>query len=128
MAKIFEKIAVEYPPEDLCTYPEYKGKPYFSIQYEEDGEHFIGFGTYKPEVFSQYLSEYFVNQPTCEDAISRKEVCKQINRCIGSGEYRHTNATDYLAKRIVDLPSVTPIQKWIPVSEGLPKDESRDRA
>ena len=53
----FEKIIVEYPT--VNCYPEYKGKPYFSIQYEENGEHFIGFGTYKPDVLSQYLRECF---------------------------------------------------------------------
>lgn len=57
----FEEIVVEYPPAELCTYPEYINKPYFSIKYEEDGEHFIGFGTYKPEVFSRYLLEYFID-------------------------------------------------------------------
>ena len=56
----FEEIVVEYPPKDLCTYPEYRGKPYFSIKYEENGEHFIGFGTYKPEVLSRYLQEDFI--------------------------------------------------------------------
>lgn len=56
----FEEIIVEYPPADLCTYPEYKGKPYFSIKYEENGEHFIGFGTYNLKMFSWYLREYFV--------------------------------------------------------------------
>ena len=56
----FEEIVVEYPPEDLCTYPEYKGKPYFSIKYKEGNEHFIGYGTYKPEVFSRYLRDYFM--------------------------------------------------------------------
>lgn len=56
----FEEIVVEYPPAELCTYPEYRGKPYFSIKYEENGEHIIGFGTYKPEVFSGYLREYFI--------------------------------------------------------------------
>ncbi len=56
----FEEIVVEYPPEDCCVYPEYKGKPYFSIKYEENGKHFIGFGTYSPEEFSRYLQEYFI--------------------------------------------------------------------
>ena len=57
----FEKVIVEYPPEESCLYPEYKGKPYFSIQYEENGEHFIGYGTYKPDVLSRYLDEYFIS-------------------------------------------------------------------
>ena len=58
----FEEIVVEYPPAELCTYPEYRGKPYFSIKYEENGEHIIGFGTYKPEVLSRYLQEYFITE------------------------------------------------------------------
>lgn len=56
----FEEIVVEYPPDDLCTYPEYAGKPYFSIKYEENGEHIVGFGTYKPDVLTRYLKEYFL--------------------------------------------------------------------
>ena len=56
----FVGLVVQYLPEDLCTYPEYKGKPYFSIIYRENGENIVGFGTYKPEVISRYLKEYFV--------------------------------------------------------------------
>lgn len=63
----FEEIMVEYPPAELCTYPEYRGKPYFSIKYEEGGKYIIGFGTYKPEVFSRYLLEYFI-APTIIEA------------------------------------------------------------
>lgn len=45
-----------------CPYPEYKGKPYFSIRYEENGEQFEGFGTYNPEVLAQYIREYFMSE------------------------------------------------------------------
>lgn len=51
-----------------------------------------------------------------EDAISRQEVLEQMNCWIGSGEYRYTNATDYLRTRIKSLSPVTPKQKighWI---------------
>ena len=57
----FIEIEVTYPSPDICCYPEYKGKPYFSIKYEEDGELYVGFGTYKPEVLSRYIKEYFIN-------------------------------------------------------------------
>jgi hypothetical protein len=43
----------------------------------------------------------------CGDAISRQAVLEQINCWIGSGEYRYTNATDYLNKRITSLSSVS---------------------
>ena len=56
--RVFKGIAVEYPSYN--TYPEYIGKPYFSIKYTENGQEFIGYGTYKPEVLSEYLKEYFM--------------------------------------------------------------------
>lgn len=59
--KLFEEVVVEYPDPDKCAYQEYKGKPYYSIRYREDGQGYLGFGTYKPEVLSQYLKEYFVH-------------------------------------------------------------------
>ena len=52
--RIFQEIVVEYPPYN------FPGKPYFSIKYMECGQEFIGFGTYKPEVLSEYLKEYFM--------------------------------------------------------------------
>lgn len=60
--RIFQEIVVEYP--SYYIYPEYKGKPYFSIKYTENGQEFIGYGTYKPEVLSEYLKEYFM--PTAQ--------------------------------------------------------------
>ena len=57
----FIKIIARYEPDDLCTYPEYRGKPYYSILYRENGEKFIGYGTYKIEVLSMYLRTYFFN-------------------------------------------------------------------
>ena len=54
----FLEIVAKYPK--ICTYPEYEGKPYYSIKYEENGETIVGFGTYKPEVLSQYLKDYFI--------------------------------------------------------------------
>lgn len=55
----FLEIVTEYPK--ICTYPECEGKPYYAIKYEENGETIVGFGTYKPEVLSQYLQEYFIS-------------------------------------------------------------------
>lgn len=58
--RTFVELLVHYPHPDVCTYPEHKGKPYYSIKYIEDGECFVGFETYKPEVLSQYLRDYFM--------------------------------------------------------------------
>ena len=62
--RIFQEIVVEYP--SYCIYPEYKGKPYFSIKYAENGQEFTGYGTYKPEVLSEYLKEYFMSSAQSE--------------------------------------------------------------
>lgn len=56
--RIFQKIVVDYP--SVSAYPEHEGKPYFLIKYTEDGQDFIGYGTYKPEVLSEYLIKYFM--------------------------------------------------------------------
>ena len=58
-SRTFLEIVVSYPV--FCAYPEYEGKPYYTIKYEEKGETIIGFGTYKPEVLSQYLRQYFLS-------------------------------------------------------------------
>ena len=62
------------------------------------------------------------DQEPCVDYISRQAVLEQINCWIGSGEYRYTNATHYLAKRVQDIPSVTPKPKtghWIWKTEDI---------
>lgn len=83
--KKFIEIVVEYPAN--CSYPEYGGKPYFSIRYEENGEEIEGFGTYKPEVLSKYIREYFM--PITH---ARWEIDKN------DGEYHCTNCRAILEK------------------------------
>ena len=75
----FEEIVIEYPPAELCTYPEYKGKPYFLIKYEENGEHIIGFGTYNLEVLSEYLREYFIKPIATETENEEDEYSRKIS-------------------------------------------------
>ena len=67
ISREFQEIVVDYPPEDLCTYPEYKWKPYFSIKYKEGNDYIIGYGTYNPEVFSRYLRDYFMPSVTPQE-------------------------------------------------------------
>lgn len=59
----FLEILAHYVPDEICTYPEYRGKPYYSIHFRENGEDYAGFGTYNPEVLSRYLREYFFAYP-----------------------------------------------------------------
>ena len=74
----FEGIEVTYPPEDICTYPEYKGKPYFGIRYRENGESIVGYGTYNPQVLARYLKDYFM--PTTNNDIRDNRVKNELNR------------------------------------------------
>lgn len=76
--KEFEGIEVTYPPEDICTYPEYKGKPYFGIRYRENGESIVGYGTYNPQVLSEYLKDYFMS--TTKNDIRYNRVKNELNR------------------------------------------------
>lgn len=60
---------------------------------------------------------------TCEDAVSRQAVidCKYAISDDEIGERKYVvDVTD-----IVELPPVTPMQKWIPVSERLPDKEGQ---
>lgn len=58
----FIRIITIYYPDDLICYEEYKGKPYFSIEYQENEETIEGFGTYNPDVLSRYLRDYFIER------------------------------------------------------------------
>ena len=78
--RTFVELRAEYQHPDLCTYPEYKGKPYYSIKYIEDGECFVGFGTYKPEVLSQYLRDYFMPPVQPEEVIPVSWIEAKIKR------------------------------------------------
>lgn len=57
----FIRIITTYYPDDLICYEEYKGKPYFSIEYQENEETIVGFGTYNPDVLSRFLRDYFID-------------------------------------------------------------------
>ena len=58
----FIRIITTYYSDDLICYEEYKGKPYFSIEYQENGETIVGYGTYNPDVLSRYLRDYFLKE------------------------------------------------------------------
>ena len=72
--RVFKGVVVEYPSYNI--YPEYIGKPYFSIKYTENGQEFIGYGTYKPEVLSEYLKEYFM--PSAEPEITDGQAIEHL--------------------------------------------------
>ena len=61
-----------------------------------------------------------LEQEPREDCVSRKAVIKYIRTL--SCDLSYWSVTDEVVKDIEALPSVTPTQKWIPVSERLPKE------
>lgn len=78
--KKFVEVVVDYQDPAICVYPNRYGKPYFSIRYEEGGEKYEGFGTYKPEVLSEYLREYFVGAEK-ETASNQDPNLVKVVRC-----------------------------------------------
>ena len=57
----FIRIITTYYSDDLICYEKYKGKPYFSIEYQQNGETIVGYGTYNPDVLSRFLRDYFID-------------------------------------------------------------------
>lgn len=85
--RIFQEIVVEYP--SYCVYSEYKGKPYFSIKYTENGQEFIGYATYKLEVLSEFLKEYFIPSVQPQQIVRCKDCkWKQGSECVRFADVR----------------------------------------
>lgn len=53
------KIIAKNIPDDIVTYMEYTGKPYYEIN-EENGEVIVGCGTCKI-ILSEWLNKYFLD-------------------------------------------------------------------
>lgn len=66
--RVYKGIVVGYPSN---IFLKYEGKPYFSIKYTENGQEFIGYGTYDIEVLSKYLKEYFMPSSQSEQKIGK---------------------------------------------------------
>lgn len=64
-----------------------------------------------PEKEALDLAIKALEQQTCDDCISREAVFEQISCWVNSGEYRYTNATYYLTRRIQGISPVTPQPK-----------------
>lgn len=55
--KKFIQLVTSYTFDKCC--PEYYGKPYYSILYEENGKELLGYSSHSLNVISIFLKEYF---------------------------------------------------------------------
>lgn len=58
-----------------------------------------------------------------DDSVSRTEVIDELNR-LGRNAFKDDTDYDNFFAFVDNLPSVTPTQNWIPVSERLPEDRN----
>lgn len=115
ISRQFEEIVVEYPSFNN-TYTEYKGKPYFSIKYTENGQEFIGYGTYNPEVLSRYLRDYFMPPAQPEPPCYLGSPCEYQNPDVvisqpeeRTEERTETHACDSISRQ----DAIDEINEWI---------------
>lgn len=80
--RTFVELVVEYPDPEICTYKKYKGKPYYSIKYIENGKTHVGYGTYNPEVLSRYLREYFMPSAQPEQPLYVVEIESEYRKAV----------------------------------------------
>lgn len=75
----------------------------------------------KNEDVYNYIIKALEQEP-CTGSVNRATVLDLINdvqRADGFNDYAHY---EYLFDNVNNMPSVTPTQRWIPCSEGLPKE------
>lgn len=61
-----------------------------------------------------------LEQQPCEDAVSRQMVIEYIK--VSDAELGHESENESVVEDIMDMPPVTPTQKWILTSERQPKE------
>ena len=76
--RTFVELVERYINPEFCPYPEYKGKPYYSIKYIENGEEYVGYSTYSLRVMSEFLKKYFIS-PALEKQEQTKEAIPHRN-------------------------------------------------
>ena len=61
-----------------------------------------------------------LEQQPSDDCVSRQAVVEYIKTC--DAELGHDSENEAVVEDILNMPPVTPIVKWIPVSEKLPEE------
>lgn len=68
-----------------------------------------------------YLLKPINKSTTSEDCVSRQAVVEYIKA--SGAELGHDSENEIVVEDILNMPPVTPTQKWIPVSERLPEED-----
>jgi hypothetical protein len=133
--RTFVELVERYVDPELCPYPEYKGKPYYSIKYIENGEEYVGYSTYSLRVMSEFLKKYFISS-----APEKQEQANTQN--INSTHTSRPNALESLniLEQAKDDKGNVPMSlvrqafrnvmeqdRWIPVTVRLPEDDCECR-
>ena len=128
--RTFVELVERYVDPELCPYPEYKGKPYYSIKYIENGEEHVGYSSYSLQVMSGFLKKYFMSPalekqeqvntqsvnlthttyPNALESLKILESAKDENGCVPMSLVR-------LAFR-----NVLEQDRWIPITERMPEE------
>jgi hypothetical protein len=69
-----------------------------------------------------YMAIGALEQEPCEDAVSKQAVLEGIAKWVADGYADSEEDIFHISSLVTNLPSVTPTQRWIPVSEKLPND------
>jgi len=91
--RTFIELVERYVDPELCPYPEYKGKPYYSIKYIENGEEYVGYSSYSLQVMSGFLKKYFMSSTLEKQEQDRWRPCKE-RLPKEDGRYLITEKTD----------------------------------
>ncbi len=87
----------------------------------EDFRNYIDKANHTNSQLIQLIEKHKMNRDTCDDCVSRAEVIDELNR-LGRNVFKDDTDYDNFFAFVDSLSPVTPTQRWIPVSERLPKE------
>ena len=136
--RTFVELVERYINPEFRPYPEYKGKPYYSIKYIENGEEYVGYSTYSLRVMSEFLKKYFISPALEKQEKDRwipvterlPEYEKEVLTCGDNGDisvgYLYFPGFGHADRWHVDFTSapVFHIVAWRPLPEPYTEEEA----
>jgi len=137
--RTFVELVERYVDPELCPYPEYKGKPNYSIKYIENGEEYVGYSTYSLRVMSGFLKKYFISsalekqeqdrwipvterlpEKDCECRVTEGDF-KSVFDCHWNNHKKQFEVWSYYHDDYVPITNVT---AWKPLEEPYTEEEA----